>query len=351
MQRLFLWIVIGITLITVSGCVGYYAQSIHGQFAIMIRSKPIDDVINDPATGTAIQEKLRRVAEIRSFAVESLALPNNESYTEYADLGRDYVVWNVFATPELSLTPMEWCFPVAGCVNYRGYFKRKAAESFANGLADKGHDVYLAGVPAYSTLGWFRDPLLNTVMQYRIEDIAGLIFHELAHQLVYAKNDTMFNESFATVVEREGVRRWLTANGDLDRLQRYETRKARNLEVIKLVQQYRERLVEVYAAEQTHSWKRGRKHELLNELKRSYLELVRQWKGYTEFDRWFDGPLNNAQLASLSIYYQFVPAFESLIAEHSGDLPKFYAAVKELARLSPPERLARLRALVRSTPS
>src|SRR5690606_32875324 len=233
------------------GCssLGYYGQAISGQFEVYRKSRPVAEVIADPATDPRLRAKLADVQRVREFASRELGLPDNDSYRVYADLGRRYVLWNVFATPELSLEPLTWCFPVSGCVAYRGYFSREAAEAYAEKLRAAGYDVHVGGGTAYSTLGWFSDPLLNTMIHRPLPEIAGLLFHELAHQRLYVRGDTAFSESFAMTVELEGVRRWLEANGEADEYARYARTLERRQQFTQLVLRYRDRLEALYAAE------------------------------------------------------------------------------------------------------
>ncbi len=309
----------------------------------MARARPIEEVLRDASASSDIKNKLIAAQAMRRFASVELSLPDNDSYKEYVDLQRPYAVWNVFAAPELSLQPRKWCFLVVGCVSYRGYYKKTRAESFADEQRAAGDDVYVGGVAAYSTLGWFDDPILNTVMHYDEVDLAGLMFHELAHQVVYVKNDSKFNESFATTVELEGVRRWLAARGeDSDAYQRRKTRRQR---VIDLILQHRSRLENVYAADQEDDWKRKQKQALLEELKDRFNGLTRDWEGIAGFRRWFNEPLNNAKLLSIATYYDYVPAFQALLLEQKQDLPGFYRAVSELAERAPEQRQLRLKQL------
>jgi predicted aminopeptidase len=329
------------------GCasIGYYWQAVSGQFDVWRRERPVEEVIADPASAQALKDKLARVSEIRDFASRELGLPDNQSYRRYADLARPFVVWNVFAAPEFSLQPLAWCFPFAGCVNYRGYFSREAAEQFAAGLASQGHDVYVGGVPAYSTLGHFADPVLNTFIHYPEADIARLIFHELAHQAAYAGDDTVFNESFAVVVEQEGVRRWLAKTGDSRQREVYERGRRIRAQFVELIGKYRGRLDALYRTRLAPEPMRERKHLILAELEAEYRELRKGWGGYAGYDQWFAHKPGNAQLASVGIYSQLVPAFEALLEREGGDLPRFYGAVTALAALPKAERDARLRAL------
>ncbi len=336
-----------VLLALLTGCsnVGYYAQSVSGHLEVMRRAQPIPQVLADPATPDPVKHRLERVLAIREFASRTLGLPENGSYRRYAALDRPYVVWNVFATPELSTRLEEWCYPVAGCVSYRGYYAQEQAEAFAAELKARGYDVLVRGVPAYSTLGWFDDPVLSTILRYPETEIARLIFHELAHQVVYVRDDSVFNESFATAVEREGVRRWLDAQGTEAMRAAEAAARGRREEFVRLVLEYRNRLEEVYGADLPREEKRARKRELLGALAQAYRQLKERWGDYSGYDRWFDAELNNAYLASVAAYTQLVPAFEALLAREGGDLPRFYAAVKVLARQNKAARLAALEAL------
>jgi predicted aminopeptidase len=330
-----------------SGCtnVGYYWQSVSGQLEVWRRERPIEEVFADPSAARALKDKLARVLEIRAFASRELGLPDNRSYRRYADLGRPFVVWNVFAAPEFSLKPVEWCFAFAGCVTYRGYFAKEDAERFAAGRAAEGYDVFVGGVPAYSTLGWFADPMLSTVINYSDPRLARLLFHELSHQVVYVRGDTVFNESFAVAVEKEGVRRWLASRGSPRDKASHEVAVARQDDFLRLARTYQAKLTSLYRTRMAPEAMRARKKELFEEMELDYRKLKDRWGGFAGYDRWFVQKPNNAQLASVGIYSQLVPAFEALLEREGGDLPRFYAAVKELATLSTEERDARLRAL------
>lgn len=331
------------------GAPGYYLQAAGGQLELMRLTRTLDDARNDPATPEALRSKLAQAAAIRDFASRELGLPDNGSYRKYADLGRPYVVWNVFAADELSIKPREWCFPVAGCVSYRGYFAHSDAESFAAELRRSGHDVHVAGVAAYSTLGWFDDPLLSTFMHYPRTELARLIFHELAHQRLYVAGDSEFNESFAMTVETAGVRRWLASHGNLEQNSAFEAAQRRRDDFAGLVLKYRDALGRAYESNDGVPAKREAKTRILAELQAEYRRLRDgAWGGYAGYDRWFGQDINNAVLASIGLYHQRVPAFEALLAAEGGDLPRFYARVGELARLPKPAREA---ALGRLTPA
>lgn len=327
------------------GNFSYYLQSVGGQLEIWRREVPIERLLEDPAIAPPLKAQLQRALRIREYASRELGLPDNRSYRAYADLARPFVVWNVFAAPEFSTEPRQWCFPVAGCVNYRGYFSEAEARAHAREMAAAGNDVYVGGVPAYSTIGWFADPVLNTFIHYPEPELARLLFHELAHQVVYVQDDTMFNESFATVVEQAGIARWLTTHGSAADRQRFAQLQRFRADFRVLVTDTRAALAALYAGTATPVEKRRRKTELLAVLKTQYQQRKLDWEGFAGYDRWFAQPLGNAHLASVAIYTQQVPAFQALLAQQGGDLPRFYAAVRELAALPKAERHARLAAL------
>jgi predicted aminopeptidase len=331
-----------------AGCtaLGYYSQAAQGHLALMAGARPITEWVEDPATPETLRERLLQAKQIRRFAADSLALPDNRSYTAYADLKRPAAVWNVFATPELSLELETWCYPVVGCAGYRGYFDRDAAEAMAAELQAAGFDVNVAPVPAYSTLGWFNDPLLNTFIFAPDVELARMVFHELSHQVVYARDDTVFNESFATAVEREGVRRWLDAHGDDRQRAAWTAYVQRRGDFLALLLTHRRRLGEVFASGATVEEKRAAKAAVLGDLQREYRRLREErWDGFAGYDRFFDRKLTSAHLAAVGAYNDWVPAFEVLLAESGGDLPTFYARVRELGALEKPARVAELRRL------
>lgn len=337
-------LLVGLLAVSALGCanVGYYAQAVNGQLDVYSRTRPIAEVIADPQTDPALKEKLAAVLRIREYAIRDLGLPDNDSYRVYANLDRPYALWNVFATPEFSLKPTEWCFLISGCVAYRGYFSRRPAEAFAASLRAAGDDVYVGGVAAYSTLGWFRDPVLNTIIDRPLPEIAGLVFHELAHQQLYVRGDTAFNESFAMTVELEGVRRWLQANGREDDYMKYEARVARRQDFVTLVLKHRDRLEALYESGAGVAEKRAGKAQIFAELRAEYEQLKTAWNGYSGYDGWFAQDLNNAHLVSLGMYHRHIPAFQAMLTRHQGDLAAFYRAVTELGRLPTIERVAGL---------
>ncbi len=331
-----------------AGCanIDYYYQSVSGQLEIWRRERAIEEIFTDPSAPAALKDKLAGVLKIREFASRELRLPENESYRRYADLQRPFVVWNVFAAREFSVHSERWCFPWVGCVTYRGYFSKGDAERYAAELADQGYDVYVGGVPAYSTLGWFPDPVLNTFIHYPDAELARLVFHELAHQLIYIKDDTAFNESFAVAVEREGVRRWLELNGDARQHATFERVYRARTDFIALVQKYRTRLDALYRLGQPPEAMRAGKRAILDEMDAEYRVLKTAWGGYTGYDRWFAKKPNNAHIASVSVYTQLVPAFEAMLAQSGGDLAVFYRRVRELAAQPAPQRAEALAALM-----
>jgi len=327
------------------GTLGYYAQAVRGQIDLLRRATPIEQELAGDAVPPEIKTKLRAVLRIRAYASRELALPDNESYKRYADLGRQYAVWNVFAAPEFSIVPVNSCFPIAGCVSYRGYFAEAGAKAAAAALRERGYDVYIGGVPAYSTLGWFDDPVLSTFIRYPEAELARLIFHELAHQLLYVKDDTRFNESFAVTVEQAGLERWLAANGDERERAAYARLQTIRNGFVALLLKYQAILKAYYERDIPAEQKRAGKARRFAEMEAEYRELKASWGGFAGYDRWFAGKPNNATLASVALYTDLVPAFQALLAREGGDLPRFYAAVKALAKLPQEERDARLQSL------
>lgn len=329
----------------------YYGQAVSGQFRLLTQRQSLSSLLNSPDTSPELRRQLENIEAIRQFAQEELKLPLAAHYSTYVDLQRPYVVWNVFATPEFSLAPLTWCYPVAGCVSYRGYFNEAAARAFAAGLQARGNDVYVGGVAAYSTLGWFSDPVLNTILNRPQHQLAGLLFHELAHQIVYVAGDTEFNESFATAVEQEGLRRWLEHNmsdaedrAAITGLVKEESN--RQQQFVALVQGAAADLRELYSREIPPAEMRLAKQIRLQKLRADHVELKEHWGGYSGYDGWFRQELNNAQLSTVVTYNSLVPAFTVLLDQLDGDLPAFYAEVAALKALPPPVRRARLRALL-----
>lgn len=336
-----------------SGCAstdagpGYYWQSVTGHLKLMHAARPVQDWLDDPATPPALQQKLQLTQRIRAFAVTELGLPDNASYRRYADLQRKAAVYNVVAAPALSLRLHQWCFPVAGCVGYRGYFDEAEARAFAAGLGND-LDVAVYPVPAYSTLGWMNwaggDPLLNTFIGYPEGELARLIFHELAHQVVYAPGDTVFNESFATAVERLGGARWLDQADDGAR-KAYAEFDGRRQAFRALTREVREQLAALYENPSLDdAGKRARKAELMQAFRLRYADLRQSWGGYKGYDAWVT-QANNASFGAQAAYDQWVPAFEALFEREGRHFGRFYDAVRALSRLTATERQAALLAL------
>jgi predicted aminopeptidase len=350
MNRLAALVTLVPALVSIASCTSlqYYAQAVSGHLEVMRLSAPIEERLHEAGTPEQLREKLRRVLVIREFASRELALPDNDSYRRYADLGRPFVVWNVFAAPEFSVTPVPSCFLFAGCVSYRGFYSEKAAQQHAAELEREGDDVYVGGVAAYSTLGWFSDPVLSTFIQYPEPEVARIVFHELAHQEAYLKGDTVFNESFAATVEEEGLRRWLEREGTPAQRSAYEDSRRRRSEFAALVIKYRARLAELYARPASIEEKREGKRLLFARMNDEYGALKASWGGFAGFDRLLARGANNAFLASIASYTELVPAFRALLAEKKGDLGAFYQAVRDLAKLDKAERDARLAALTAS---
>ena len=320
-----------------SGC--YLTQAAVGQAGILASSEPIDRVVADPATTPEVRSRLELAQAARAFAVQELELPDGRSYRDYADLGRPYAVWSVVAAPEFSVEPLRWCYPVAGCVAYRGYFDEARAVEQARRLAGRGADVTVGGVATYSTLGHLPDPVLNTMLDWSEVRFVGTVFHELAHERLYVAGDSEFSEAFASAVEQEGVRRWLRARGDAVALERYEASVRREAEFAALLRDARERLAGLYASGPPDDALRIEKQRELGRLKFRYALLRAQWDGYAGYDAWFARTLNNANLASVATYHDCVPALQREL-EAAGSLSAFYARAAVLGAQSPADRRA-----------
>lgn len=363
MRRRSRWTLLGLLLLAgggglLAGCgsLGYFSQSVSGHLGVMRAARPVDAWLADASTPADLRERLALSQRIRDFAVSTLALPDNPSYRRYADLGRPSVVWNVVAAPELSLKLKTWCFPVAGCVGYRGYFDRDAAEAEAASLRAEGLEANVYGVPAYSTLGklpgaFFADPLLSTFIRYPEGELARLIFHELAHQVVYAADDTEFNEGFATAVERLGGGLWLADASRAAARDEYLRFDARRHAFRQLVLATRAELQAVYDGPASDDAKRAAKAEVMSRMRTQYEALkAGPWDGFRGYDRWFERA-NNASIGVHAAYHRLVPAFEALFEREGRDFPRFYAAVQALAERPKGERQARLDALLPPAPA
>lgn len=348
MKRIFFRVVFAFGLVSgLSGCigVGYYAQSLKGHVEIMAARQDVATLIDDASTPEALRARMASARAIRQFATGALDLPDNASYRSYVDIGRDYVTWAVFAAPEFSLTPRVWCFPVFGCVPYRGYFSKDIATQTAAGLQQQGFDVHVSGVTAYSTLGWSSDPLLSTMLRQDDTYLASLVFHELAHQRVYVDDDSAFNEAFAVAVETTGMKTWLRAAGDASRLRRYEAGLRRHAEFLALVAQTRDELHHVYQGAGTIAHKRAAKAAAIERLRQRTRQMRdSRWGGFNGYDAWVEAPINNAKIAATSVYNGQVPAFVRLFELCAGDYPRFYKAVKRLGAHAKAGRAAALEA-------
>jgi len=338
------------TVCLTSGCttIGYYTQSAVGHLNLVEAARPVPEWLADPDTSARLKARLELSQRIRDFAVSELGEPDNASYRRYADLKRGAAVWNVVAAPELSLELRTWCFAVVGCVGYRGYYDRAAADAFAEPLRKEGLDVAVYPVPAYSTLGrlpaadWLADPLLNTFIDYPEGDLARLVFHELAHQVAFAPGDTLFNESFATAVEEIGAERWLAAHAGAEARAESARSDARRADFRALTARYRDELAAIYAGPASDAAKREAKAAALERLRRDYASMQSaRWGGYAGYDGWF-ARANNAAFGVLASYTALVPAFKRLFEREGRDFQRFYAEVRRLAALPQAERQAAL---------
>jgi predicted aminopeptidase len=345
-MRLCAGLVIVLSLLTAAGCGGFYFQAVTGHLDLMSERRPIDEVLSDPSTPPELADRLRLITEAREFAARELALPDNDSYRTYVDLDRPFVVWNVFAAPEFSVEPRRWCFPVAGCVVYRGYFDEDQGRRYADRLRAEGWDVFVGGAIAYSTLGRFDDPVLSTMLRRGNVGVVATIFHELAHQQLYVKGDSAFNEAFASTVEDIGVERWLSGKADMEALAQYRLDKSRRAAFNSLLKQTREELAAIYGQDESEDTMRAQKKQAFETLRQRYRALKASWNGYAGFDAWFDSDLNNARLIPVSTYARLVPAFRELFRRAGGDLGAFYQECAALGALPAEDRTLEIEALL-----
>ncbi len=327
-----------------TGCanLGYYAQSVQGQLSILAHRQPIEQLLNDPDTSAITRSRLQRVLQLRQYAGTHLQLAHHGSYQDFSKLDRNYAVWNVVATPEFSLTPVQWCFMVVGCLSYRGYFDENQARSFANQLQEQGHDVFVGGVAAYSTLGWFNDPVLSPMLSWSDSRLANVIFHELAHQRVYIPDDTEFNEAFASAVASLGTQHWMDEHASDSRKQAFDHQQQFDLLFTQLVLDVRDQLIKLYGS---HAGKlmdentmRDQKKEILTQMYQDYLALRQDWPNTAGYGAWFEQGVNNARIAIISTYHQLIPAFFQLYEVSNRHLPLFYKYTEELSVLPKHER-------------
>lgn len=317
--------------------ISYYGQAAKGQLSLLMGRQEIESFLEDESLPQQTRHKLTLILEAREFAENMLLLEPDNSYLSYVELGRPFVVWNVFAAPEFSTNAQTWCYPIAGCVSYRGYFSEQSAREFADSLERQHLDVYSGGVDAYSTLGWFNDPLTSAVLRRSDNDLIALLFHELAHRRVYLPGDTTFNESFATFVATEGLRRWLQVHPQQGLIAQIEREALIDQAFVALVSRYREKLSTLYSESLNEEAMRLEKAQVQDELREEYRVFRDEWD-YRGYDRWFEGPLNNAQLSTVASYNDLVPAFARLLEKSEGDLARFYAEVAEISKLSSEQR-------------
>jgi len=346
----------------VTGCrtLTFYCQAIGGQYELIVHRQSVEKLLADARTPARLKNQLEVLQRLRAFAEKELKLPVDGHYEKYVDVHRPFVVWNVEAAPEFSLQSKSWWYPVVGSLDYRGYFSENRANSYGAALREKGYDVFVEGVEAYSTLGWFKDPVLNTFIFQPEAGLAETIFHELGHQRVFARSDTDFNEAFATTGGEEGARRWLRSRHDDAAIERYEADLRRTRQFVRLIQTTRERLEALYGDQRTEEGKlkaasqerdsspeklRREKQQILQRLQQEYAELKKEWSGDSSYDAWFARQVNNAQLNSVATYYDLVPGFEHLLKANGGDLEKFYEAAKRLSKLPRKERRQQLASL------
>jgi predicted aminopeptidase len=344
------WTAAVLTGALLSGCSSsaYLWQLARGQVSVLQAREPIAQIIERPTTDPALRARLQAVLDARSFASARLALPDNASYTVYADIHRDAVLWNVFATPELSLQAKQWCYPLMGCFAYRGYYDQAAAEAEAQALRAQGLDVSLGAVPAYSTLGWFDDPVFNTMLGWSDEHLIGTVFHELTHQKLHLRDDTAFNESLASFVEQQG---WRAYREDRQRrglpALREDSGGRYDEDFTQLILTSRDRLEQLYDSERSAEEKRRGKAALFEQLRQDYVRLRDdRWGGYRGYDAWMQRGLNNARLLPFGLYDTWVPAFAALFAQQQGRWPEFFEACAELGRLSADQRRQQMKALL-----
>ena len=322
--------------------IGYYSQAAHGQLSLILQRQDIDELVSTRNIPESLKQKFKDIERIKNFAKNNLELPVGDNYSSYVNVNRDYLVWNVFAAPEFSTKPSTWCYPFAGCVSYRGYFSKDRALRYARKLENQGLDVYTGGVAAYSTLGWFDDSITSIIIDRSSYQLARLIFHELAHQVVYIPGDTAFNESFATVVESEGLRRWLSYLGQSDITAQINSGQLQRQQFVDLITKYRDTLGKLYEGELPDTLKRQKKRELQIKLRQEFFLLSKEWGNGGGYDSWFANSLNNAQLSTVTSYNDLVPSFEKLLEQSGNDLGVFYKLVAGLAKLNETQRKEKL---------
>ena len=332
-----------LSLIIVGCDLPYYWQATHGQLSLLQQRQSIEQILSQQSEPESVLHQLDYSQQVRKFAVQQLGLENNNSYQDYVDLKRPYVVWNVFATPALSLNNHTWCYPIAGCTAYRGYFSEQQAQEYAATLDAQGLDTYVSGAVAYSTLGWFDDPILNTFLEYDNLTLAALLFHELAHQTLFVKNDTLFNESYASALETLLLQRWAESHYPITAWQQYQRAQKRHQQFLDLVLENKAQRQALFESDRSKQEKHSEKSRLIQQLQKRYQQFKQHWNHYSGYDDWFDTDLNNAQLSSVSAYSELTPYFLSLFRQTHEDIPSFIEACRQLAWLPLPERHQQLK--------
>lgn len=348
-KRLWLGIAaVVLIMLAMTGCstVGYYSQIVAGHMSIVAGKKSVEEVVENEDTDDITRRRLKIAVAAKDFGVQELSLPDNKSYSSFYDTKRNYVTWNVVAAEEFSFKPRRWCFPIAGCVSYRGYYQKTDAQDYADDLAEEGLDVSVNGATAYSTLGWFADPLLNTMLNRSDASIASLIFHELAHQQLYVGDDSKFNESFASFVEEQGLMLWQELHGSEDQSAELERRRSRQEDFIRLLRATRDDLQRLYKSGIDETVMRAEKKARYQKLLAEYETLKASWNGYRGYDGWFERELNNARLVSVATYNDYIPAFEVLFADSGRDFPAFFAAAKALSKMPREKRQESMQTLM-----
>lgn len=344
-HMILIWVVLG------SGCasLAYYSQAISGHMKLWSKSRPVEQVIDDAETPPEVRRKLKLVQDVRAFARDELGITVGDAYESYVSTGRRYVVWNLFAAPEFSLQMKTFCYPIAGCVNYRGFYQQDDARQAAAAFRRDGYDVYVGGVAAYSTLGWFADPVLDTFLYRNDTRLAALIFHELAHRLVYVGSDTTFNESYATTFERQALKQWLARQGESGSFEAYLVTEDRRQQVIALILRTRTRLSTLYSTDLDADEKRRRKAEIIAAMKQDYEAMRSAWDGDAGFASWMASDVNNAAIGAVGAYNGMVPAFNAILVQNDHQLSAFVEACRRLAELDKTERDRRLNQALSNT--
>ncbi|PIE43851.1 MAG: aminopeptidase [Gammaproteobacteria bacterium] len=334
----------GIFFLVACSEMAYYQQAAVGQLSLLAKREPIEELLSRESTSAKLRAKLELILAARKFAVTELSLPTGNAYLDYVDIKQRYVIWNVTAAKRFSLEGETWCYPFVGCQTYRGYFAQSEAQQFAQKLSDRGLDVYVSGVTAYSTLGWFDDPVLNTFITRSDPNLAALVFHELAHRVVYIDGDTAFNESFATAVELAGLKRWLEKHDQADQLAKIRRRKHYHQRFTQLVLATNTELKKLYKTPLDSETMLNRKRAIIEQLRRKYAAMSKSWS-FRGYDRWFASEINNAKLITVANYQDYVPAFARLLQQCNHDFPRFYKAVERLGALPVKQRRQQLKSL------